>query len=207
MGSLIFYLIFIALLIGALVALTRSGTGKRKFGDGYFYFMAFIALMVLYWGAADLLRIILEKWWLGGITGSSRGYYYGQSPTYANEQWLRGISLRISAVLVSLPIWFFHWHKAINKAKEEVDEVGKRAYSFAVVLIMGLSSIGMMIGALYLGVNSLLGITLSTSEKQSFAYLLPYSLGALVLWWAHWQIWHASRKLEMAETPMDEVKK
>ena len=193
----------IIVIVAVVISALRRPVNKdnmRKFGDGYFYFMAFVALFVIYWGAADLIRIILEKAWLGGITPGYDSYnYYSNTPNYAYEQWLRGISLRVSAVLVAFPIWFFHWHKATSRPKEEVDVSGKRAYTFAVVLVMGLSSIGMLIGAMYLGINSLLGITLSSGEIQALAYLLPYSVGALGLWYFHWKIWHAGRQEELAE--------
>ncbi len=207
MSSLIFFIAFVALIIWGISAMAKSGTtGKRKFGDGYFYFMAFVALMVLYWGVADLFRIILEKWWLGGVSPSTGYNTYGRTASYANEQWLRGLSLRVSAILVSVPIWLFHWHKAVSRPKEEIDEAGRRAYNFAIVLVFGLSSIGMLIGALYLGVNALLGITLNSGEKQSLAYLLPYSLGSLALWWSHWKVWHAARTEEMAAAKAEENK-
>lgn len=187
--------IFVLAGIGLVSIVKKPGEeNKKRFKDTYFYFMALVALFVLYWGVADLLRVILDKWWTGGVASNTTRYI----STYSQEQWLRGLSLRVSAILVSLPIWFFHWHKAVAKAKEEVDEAGLRAYSFIVVLVMGLSSIGMLIGALYLGVNALLGIALNTGEKHTLAMLLPYSLGALVLWWTHWKIWHEGRKKAIA---------
>jgi hypothetical protein len=197
------FLVFLGLIVFAIVGLVaifgrQGSTTKRKFSDGYFYFMAFISLMVLYWGLADLVRVILEKWWVGGISATS-SYRYVGAVNYAQEQWLRGLSLRVSAILVSLPMWFFHLHKAVSKSKEEVDESGKRAYSFAFVLVMGLSTIGMLIGSLYLGMNAILGITLSSGEKQGLAFLLPYSIGSLLLWWIHWRMWHESRMKEMTE--------
>jgi len=204
---MISFLIFLGVLVFAVIGfitIFRPGSSaKKKIGDGYFYFMAFVSMMVLYWGLSDLVRIILEKVWLGGISPSTN-YRYSGSVTYAQEQWLRGLSLRVSAIMVSLPMWFFHLHKAINKSKEEIDALGKKAYSYAFVLVMGLASIGMLIGALYLGVNALLGISLSTGEKQSLAYLLPYSVGSLSLWWVHWKMWHASRLEEMVAIKTEE---
>lgn len=188
-------LVAVLAIIGVLISeVVRPGKDKaKKFGDGYFYFMAFVALLVLYWGVADLFRIILEKVWIGGITPRYVDYGYANT-SYAYETWLRGISLRVSAILVAVPIWLFHWHKATSKAKEEMDIAGHQTYLFAVVIVMGLSSIGMLIGALYFGVNAMLGISLSDDEFETFAYLLPYSLGAVGLWWAHWRIWQAKRK-------------
>ena len=199
-GNLIFLGVIVFGVVGLVAIFGKPGSAaKRRFSDGYFYFMAFVTLMVLYLALADLARLILEKWWLGGISPNTSTYVYSgyvpsRSLVNTQEQWLRGLSLRVSAILVSLPIWFFHLHKAIAKSKEEIDESGKRAYSFAFVLVMGLSSIGMLIGAMYLGVNAMLGITLSLGEKQALAYLLPYSIGALTLWWVHWKMWHETRQ-------------
>lgn len=209
--SVLFFLIGLVIPVLAIIGLvslfTKKGTdGKRKFGDGYFYFMAFVALMVLYWGVSDLWRIIFEKWWVGGVSPSTGYYGYGASASNSYEQWLRGLSLRISSILVSLPIWFFHWHKATSRPKEEMDEAGKKAYSFVVVLFTSLFSIGMLIGAAYLGINALLGITLSTAEKKSLAFLLPYSIGALTLWLTHWRVWHAGRGKEEIVKSDEEIK-
>lgn len=206
--SLVALVLVIVVITGAL---RRPGKDNMKrISDGYFYFMAFVALMVMYWGAADLIRVILEKWWIGGVSQVTSNYYYNStSPrfsgsSYAYEQWLRGVSLRVSALLVAVPIWYFHWHKATSRPKEEIDVTGKRAYTFAIVLVMGLSSIGMMIGALYLGMNAMLGISLSDNEIRSLTYLLPYSVGALALWTSHWKVWHRSREEELAAVKMQQ---
>jgi hypothetical protein len=199
MEAVIVLLVILAILVLAVVGLvsllrkSAGGENKHKFSDAYFYFMSFVSLIVIYGALADLARIILSRWWVDSTLMRS-----------STDQWLRWLSLRISAVLVALPVWFFHWHKATTKPKEEVDETSKRSYAFAFVIVMGLSGLGMTIGAAYLGVNALLGIALTTVEKQALAFALPYSLGALFLWFTHWKMWHASRAKEMVEVKKSE---
>jgi hypothetical protein len=78
-----------------------------------------------------------------------------------------------------------------------------KVYTILVAVISALSSIGMMIGALYLSLRFLLGTSMTQTDKQSLSTMLPYGLLSLALWISHLKMWQTAR--EKTENKTDEV--
>ncbi len=159
--------------------------------DAYFYIVAMISLFVLYWGISDLLRLILNQLWNSGSSYTSEVYRYG-SYGASNTDLLRNLAGRISAIIIALPFWAFHWFKASGRRAEEMDNYSRRIYS---IIILILSSTEVMIGGtilVYQAVTALLGVNSDTLGVV--AGLLPYTTGAVILWTLHYPEWKKSGK-------------
>lgn len=176
-------------LIGGVVYMVfkprqRHGTEGR---DGYFYIVGFIGLLVLCWGIGDLGRILLE-----GPLGIVNRYA-------SSESELRRVSLRLSALLVALPVWAFHWIKASSKTHELMDWFSRKVYATATLVISSLALLGFGSGLVYQGLNSALGISMN---KEAMSFFLPYSVVAFVVWILHFKIYREVRETtEVAPTP------
>ncbi|KKU99425.1 MAG: hypothetical protein UY33_C0032G0019 [Candidatus Amesbacteria bacterium GW2011_GWA1_48_9] len=100
-------------IIGGIVYLVFRPKGQAgdEGRDAYFYIVAFLGLVILFWAAADLGRVILEQQWVTDI------YWRGRQ-----DETLRKVSLRLATILVTLPVFAFHWFKASMKSGEEMDQ-------------------------------------------------------------------------------------
>ncbi|OGD02969.1 hypothetical protein A3D85_01760 [Candidatus Amesbacteria bacterium RIFCSPHIGHO2_02_FULL_47_9] len=155
--------------------------------DAYFYIVMFLALMPLFWGVADLGRLGLE-----GVWDIRSSYTYGQRSA---EDQARRISLRMSAIVVALPVYVFHWYKAGSRKKEEMDWGSKRSYMVAVLILSLILVLTVGIWLVYQGFNALLG-AVSRDVKQQVAYALPYAVVSAAVWGWHMKGWQELKKQE-----------
>lgn len=188
MESLLMFVIGIAILGGIVYVLIRPHGGESHGGrDIYFYVVAFITLCLIYWAVADLFRVKLEEWW---ETGS-------RYTTVDSD--LRRLSLRLSTLVVALPVWAFHWFKAVMKPVEEQDKASRRLYTVSVLVLLSLILLGTGTGLVYQGFNSLLGIS-GTDAREALTFMLPYGVVTAGVWG-----WHMKMYLGMKEKKMEEV--
>jgi hypothetical protein len=190
---MIFSLIMPLLIAGAVLFFVFRNRGEKAENagkDAYYYVISFILVMVLYWAVADLFRIILEQV-LGVGAAASRYSYSYSSGTGSQENLLRGVSLRLSTILVGFPIWAFHWYKASKKPKEEMDYHSRKSYAFVIMVMTSFGVIGTGIGLVYQTMNAVLGVGQNISE--SMAYLLPYALAGAGVWIGHYLVWKEAK--------------
>lgn len=169
-------IVWVIVLVGVLafgLAVFRH-SGERKVGSkhGYFYIMSFLALVALYWAFADIGRLVLSK-------------MMDKLPYYLASNYTRDFSLRISTIIVALPIFVFHWAGANPKDKEKIDHEGRRTFSMAVMILAGTVTLIGGTRLVYETVNSVLGVV-TTSPLEM---ILPYVLPAAVLWVWNYKIW------------------
>jgi hypothetical protein len=155
-----------------------SGAGK----DAYYYIISFMALVLLYWAAADVVRVILERLWNSGT------YYGGDLSTI-----LQKISLRLSTFVVGFPVWAFHWYKAVMKKEADIDISSRKSYATAILFISTLIILGAGTGLVYQGFNALLGI--GKDAEKTLAYLIPYTALAVGMWLMHYKMWAHKRNV------------
>lgn len=172
------------LVLGAILYfIFRPREGQAHGKDTYFYVVSFVVLMVLTWAVTDLLRIMLEQ--ILGVGDSV--YSYSRTSSSSQAELLRRVSLRLSTLVVALPIWAFHWYKVSMKKKEEIDVHSRKSYALAMMVITTLWVIGTGTGLVYLGFNAMLGV--GENANRAIPYLLPYSMAGVILWVSHYQVW------------------
>ena len=183
--------------VGAVLYAVFRGRehGEHKGGgkDAYFYIVCFLALMPLFWGVADLGRVILEDKW------DTRTYYSYSSRSAEDD--LRRVSMRMSAIVVALPLFAFHWHKASSRKKEETDWDSRKTYTMGVLIVSTLLVLVVGIWLVYHGFNAVLGVA-TQDVKAQMAYALPYAATAAGVWLWHIRLWQGKEKTgEIAEAP------
>lgn len=151
----------------------------------YFYIFSFITLGILFFGIADLIRVLLEY---GSKTSTSYGYGYGYS---YQESFTRNVSFRLATIIVTLPIWLFHWTHILGNLKKLQDPHDLRltfkAHKSYLYLILGLTLITIIvfgIGFVYQILNFILGA--STVQLRNFAAPLGYTVTAVAMFVYHY---------------------
>ncbi|KKU55617.1 hypothetical protein A3H89_00805 [Candidatus Amesbacteria bacterium RIFCSPLOWO2_02_FULL_48_11] len=165
-------------IIGGIVYLVFRPKGQAgdEGRDAYFYIVAFLGLVILFWAAADLGRVILEQQWVTDI------YWRGRQ-----DETLRKVSLRLATILVTLPVFAFHWFKASMKSGEEMDQSSRKNYAVTVLVLSSLVVLGAGTGLVYQGLNSLLGV--GEGDYRIWAYLVPYATTGVLVWLTHFRVW------------------
>jgi len=156
--------------------------GEKRGWDLYYYIVIFISIALLFWAISDLGRVWLEQLW---NTGTS--YYYQAS---RSDIFLRRISLRLSTLLVALPIFAFHYTKATLKKDEELDYHSRKTYAMMVLILSSLVVLGCGTGLVYQGMNFALGV--SEKPTQALAFFIPYTISGLMVWVMHYRIWQVA---------------
>jgi hypothetical protein len=180
--SIVLVLVIIAAVLFLVFKPKEKGENQGR--DAYFYLVSFISLALLYWALSDLVRVWLSEAW--GVGNRSYYSYYGGGNTYQQDT-LRNISLRLSTIMVALPVYIFHWYKAIMKKREEWDVQSRKSYCLGVLVLTSLMILGGGTGMVYQATNSMLGV--SSSAAESLAWLIPYTLSAAGLWVVHFKFW------------------
>ena len=164
------------------------GQGAKR---AYFFIFSFITLGVLFWGVADLIRVILEYNWTGAEVGRS---YIRYSP----DSFTRSVALRLASVIVALPIWFFHWYNLSEhfpKSEETADfKITFKTFKNYLYLISGLTlAIVLVFGIwfVYQGLAFFLGA--SNITVGSFAAPVGYTTVALVAFIYHFSVLRGSK--------------
>lgn len=192
--SIVLVLVIIAAIL--FIVFRPKDKGENQGRDAYFYLVSFISLALLYWAISDLVRVWLSEAW--GVGNRSYYSYYGGGGSSYQQDTLRNISLRLSTIMVALPVYIFHWYKAIMKKREDWDVQSRKSYCLGVLVLTSLMVLGGGTGMVYQGTNSLLGV--SSSAAESLAWLVPYTLSAVGLWLVHFKIWR-----EVAEVKKEQV--
>jgi len=190
-----------------LYAIFRPRAKSEQHGkDAYFYIVAFVVLMPLFWGVADMGRLMLQQAW--GL-GQPSYVYSSVRSSGSYEANLRAISLRMSTIVVALPLFVFHLWKPSSRKREDMDWSSRKAYSLAVLLLATLMVLVTGIWLVYQGFNFALGVP-GTDAKEQLAYVLPYATASLAVWGYHMRMWRAvdvkAEPAKVAENSTEEMK-
>lgn len=122
----------------------------------YFYSLSLISLFILLWATADLIRILFE-------------YFFHYSPVeilrycptcnimppnYRIPLNMDDIAMRLAVILVSLPVYIFHWFKTSGDVLQSklnectLDEISKRKTYSQIVLVI--NSLTMLFGTIWI---------------------------------------------------------
>ncbi len=169
------------------------GQGAKR---AYFFIFSFIALGVLFWGIADLVRVILEYNWGGVEVVRSYGRYYSQ------DSFTRSVALRLASIIVALPIWFFHWYNLSEnfpKIEEAIDlRITFKTFRNYLYLISGLTLMVVLIFGIWF-VYQILAFLLGASNINvgSFAAPIGYTATALAIFIYHFSVLRGARFKEI----------
>lgn len=217
--SLMIPVVIVGAIIYAIFRPKDHNTGVSN-RDALFYVLMFLALIPLFWGTADLGRIILENLWKDPVMNISTQYgnqgvapMLYRAPIMAPRQDvnltdnLRQVSLRISAIVVALPLFVWAWLKVTRRRSEERDLASQRSYATAVLVISSPVLIIMGVWVVYQLLNALLGVA-ETTVREQLIYLLPYSSVLAVVWLTHYLMRSSTDKEnKLGELKVEELKK
>jgi cell division protein FtsW (lipid II flippase) len=110
----------------------------------------------------------------------------------------------MSAIVVALPLFAFHWHKASNKSRAEMDWESRKTYTMAVLIISTVIMLVVGIWLVYNGFNAILGVA-DSYMKQQLAYALPYAVTAVGVWLWHMKIWQGREMVIQNKTETGNV--
>jgi len=201
-SGIIFFIGPISVLILYIATKDKEGVEYSKEQDmaqgikrAYFYIFSFIALGILFFGVADLIRVILDYNWISpdyNWTGSVVNPYY-QSYSFTKDSFTRNVSFRLATIIVILPIWFFHWYHIVTnllKTNANYDlKITFKTHRAYLYLISGITLIILIIFGIwfvYQFLNLLLGV--SNIKLQSFAAPIGYTFASLITF-----VYHFSR--------------
>ncbi len=165
--------IFVKAIFGGSKNETKYNSARR----GYYYLVSFMTLSVVYFSFNELLSLVLTAL----ADANSAGYSY--------DTFARAIALRTATLLVSLPVFAYHWMVANKKLTMDDQEVRqyeinqRRSYVQLILVIATL--ILLVVGARFLYLGMLLALGVSGASLASFFYPLAYTLGTSVLWGYH----------------------
>lgn len=167
----------------------KSHESRGGVRHAYYYFVSFLTLAILYWAFSDLIRLV----W----TQDSNSYSY----TYYNssERFLKAIAGRLSAIIISLPVWAFHWMKATPPQGEAVDVVSRKSYALFVVICTIVIMLATWSFLFYYLITWALGVA-ETDIARNLPGLISYSIPATALWLWHFNMW---RKLNDKADELD----
>lgn len=165
----------------------------------YFYIFSFVTLGILFFGIADLMRVILDFNWGGQVVES-----FGQTFSLTRDSFSRNVSFRLATIVVTLPIWFFHWfHLETNLGKIEDSHELKitfRTHKSYLYLVSGITLVIIIIFGIwfvYQFLNLLLGV--SDIRLRSFAAPVGYTLTALITFVYHFSILRSKQFQDVEE--------
>jgi len=187
---------FFANVLGLIIYLIARGEKKVKEEEGgewfmahgakrgYFFLISLISLGVLFFGVADLVRILVEHNWLGG--SSSIGY----SGYYSQDSFIRSVSFRLATVIVAFPVWILHWFHILDQLPKVSDpheqKLTFRIFRAYLYLISGISAVFVLIFGIWLltiVLSFLLGSTGGTWRELSAP--LGYGLTSVAVFFYH----------------------
>lgn len=154
----------------------------------YFYIFSFITLAILFFGVADLVRVILDFNWGGGEVES-----FGRTFSFTRDSFSRNVSFRLATIIVALPIWFFHWLHLENNLPKVEDphelRITFRTHKSYLYLVSGITLVVVIIFGIWF-VYQLLNLLLGVSDirLRSFAAPIGYTLSSLVTFFYHFSI-------------------
>ncbi|OGM22163.1 hypothetical protein A2961_00535 [Candidatus Woesebacteria bacterium RIFCSPLOWO2_01_FULL_39_21] len=160
------------ILFGILAFFARDKKRGYTLNDYLFYILSFFSLAILYISLSDLLRILLQI----AIKDPQRlnGYYSIKSE----------IPIRLSALIVSIPLYIFSWKQAVKDTSERLNEL-KKTYVTWIILLSVLTLIPSVIFVLggFIG----LGIGVSGANLTDIILSLPSILVATAVLAVHFR--------------------
>ena len=134
----------------------------------YFYFVAFVALMVVANGATTMLgplldRLLPNRLLIGSLDTS--------------------FSLGLAMLIPGVPLWFIHWRATQRYVRRDPDEVGSAERKLYLNLLLFISA-AVAIGAAFRIFGLLLGTEDAPLDGSSLASLLVWGS----VWSYHWRV-------------------
>jgi len=156
----------------------------------YFYLISFISLAVLFFGVADLIRIVLAYDWGGQAIDYGSSVY--RSYNYGKDSFVKSVSFRLATVIVSFPLWLFHWlhigdqlPKVEDSREQKISFKTHRGYLY---LVSGLSALLFLIFGIWL-LTVILSFLLGArgGGLRELGAPLGYGLASAVVFVFHFQ--------------------
>lgn len=182
---LMILLVFAVLVFGGFLLLKLvfgGGTASSKVDSvkrGYYYLVSFITLAVLYFSFSSLVETLL--------TGMTQNNYYGSS---SYDYFARAVAMKVATLMVTLPVYIFHWNMALKGTEEVSDpeaknyEIKERRLYTQVVLFFS-TVVLLFTGIRFVYLLLLLGLGGSGIYYRDFIFPLSYAPGILAIWLYH----------------------
>jgi len=155
---------------------------------GYFFLISLISLGVLFFGVADLIRILVAHDWFGGGAVSYSSYSY-----YSQDSFVRSVSFRLATVIVAFPVWILHWFHIQDQLPKMTDvheqKLTFRTFRAYLYIVSGISALLVLIFGIWLLtiiLSFLLGATGGTWRELGAP--LGYGLVAVAVFVYHFFI-------------------
>jgi hypothetical protein len=163
----------------------------------YYYAVALTGLVLVWFGAIDILQVALD--WASG-----------QAISAGSDIWLLPLASGLSRLLIAAPIWAYHWQRVQQVARRE-DEIGhaerasgpRKVYLYGVALAGGLIILYYLAQVAYRLLLLLLGDPTATFVGAGPAGDLARSAIAAVIWIVH--VMAIRRDAQMGAEPLEEA--
>ncbi len=185
-GPMIILVISVLIIAGGfmlLKLLLGGGTATQKIESakrGYYYLVSFITLSVVFFAASDMLNLILTV-----VFGTTQ---YG----YTYDTFARSIALRAATLIVTLPVYVYHWVAASKRVENEDDEVRnfelKERKGYAQIVLVFSTLILLVFGVRFVYILLLFGLGVSGTQLSDFSSPLSYTLGIISIWAYHLKV-------------------
>lgn len=117
---------------------------------GYFFLISLISLGVLFFGVADLIRILVAHDWFGGAAVSYSSYPYYNS----QNDFVKSVSFRLATVIVAFPVWILHWFHIQDQLPKITDvheqKLTFRTFRAYLYIVSGISALLVLIFGIWL---------------------------------------------------------
>lgn len=158
----------------------------------YFQIASFLLLVVVWWSFADLSRLFFER--LVGFpeAGSSSygGDYYREGTFKAHpsdlERFSRQLSVRVSALLVALPLFLYHYLQAGRRGVH-------KTYYAVITFLSGGATVVTLVLFVRMVVEVLVGLRL---DHELMSQALPYLLASGAIWIYHFRLFKNEGRLK-----------
>ena len=162
----------------------------------YVYLAAFVALGMVVFGLANLLRLLLDT--LTGVGDDGSLFFSG------DDSVRRQLALFGAVTAVGLPVWLVHWGMAERAARDNDDGGAERASDerrFFLAVLVGLATLVPATIASWRLAAGLLGRLLGQNDPISLSGPIGTAIVAGGLWAYHWRVGRRDEERDGGEAP------
>ncbi len=184
----IIVLVFLIGIIALIVWVVRRDNVVMDIRQIYFYLVAFAALLLAFVGAVQLVGQILTL-------------FLPDSETDSNIFIRQQIANTLGLLLVTKPVWWFHWQRARQRALQTQRRFGLRVYLYTITviaLIVAVIIAGNVGEAIFKALLGLIDFSSPLSIRSFWRDELSAIVNmfvALAVWYYHW---HAVERVPTA---------